>query len=91
MKVESNFKLNKKDYEQFILFLNNNQMSMTTFFEICAKKIIETKKIPFKVTWDDFFYCDANIKFLNRGIRSLKKEKGIIHKTLDELEETAND
>ncbi|MFA6891414.1 MAG: type II toxin-antitoxin system RelB/DinJ family antitoxin [Sphaerochaetaceae bacterium] len=56
-------------------------MSMSTAFNIFARKVAREQRIPFDVSVDPF-YGDANMAHLRRGIEALNagngKEHGII-------------
>ena len=60
-------------------------MTMSTAFNIFARKMAREKRIPFDVSIDPF-YSENNIKALNKSDKQLKEGK-IITKTLNELKE----
>ena len=60
-------------------------ITMSTAFNIFARKMCREKRIPFEVSIDPF-YSKSNIKALKESINQLKEGK-VITKTLEELEE----
>ena len=60
-------------------------ITMSTAFNIFARKMCREKRIPFEVSIDSF-YSKSNIKALKESINQLKEGK-VITKTLEELEE----
>lgn len=59
-------------------------ITMSTAFNILARKMCREKRIPFEVSIDPF-YSKSNIKALKESINQLKEGK-VITKTLEELE-----
>lgn len=59
-------------------------ITMSTAFNIFARKMCREKRIPFEVSIDPF-YSKSNIKALKESINQLKEGK-VITKTLKELE-----
>ena len=59
-------------------------ITMSTAFNIFARKMCREKRIPFEVSIDPF-YSKSNIKALKESINQLKEGK-VITKTLEELE-----
>lgn len=59
-------------------------MTMSTAFNIFARKMSREKRIPFEVSIDPF-YSENNIKVLKDSIKELEKGK-IVKKSLEELE-----
>lgn len=64
-------------------------MNMTTAFTIFAKKMCREKRIPFDVSIDPF-YSASNLRALEESIEQLQQGK-IVVKTIDELEDMANE
>lgn len=60
-------------------------ITMSTAFNIFARKMVREKRIPFDVSVDPF-YSKENIKAIEESIKQLKDGNGVI-KTLEELEE----
>lgn len=75
----------KKSMEQTCQELG---MNMTTAFTIFAKKMSREKRIPFEVSVDPF-YSENNMHALNESVAQLK-ERNVVVKTIEELEEMAN-
>lgn len=76
----------KKSMEQTCQELG---MNMTTAFTIFAKKMSREKRIPFEVSIDPF-YSENNMRALNESVAQLK-EGNVVIKTIEELEEMANE
>ena len=64
-------------------------MSMTTAFTIFATKVSREKRIPFEISADPF-YSESNMMRLNESMSQIQSGKVII-KTIEELEEMANE
>ena len=76
----------KKNMEQTCQELGLN---MTTAFTIFAQKMTREKRIPFEVSYDPF-YSEKNLHAIEESIKQLKQGK-IVVKTMEELEEIANE
>lgn len=59
-------------------------ITMSTAFNIFARKMSREKRIPFEVSIDPF-YSDTNIKAIKESIKQLKTGK-VVEKTIEELE-----
>ena len=59
-------------------------ITMSTAFNIFARKMCREKRIPFDVSIDPF-YSKSNIKAIEESIKQLKEGK-VITKTIEELE-----
>ncbi len=64
-------------------------ITISTAFNIFARKMCREKRIPFDVSIDPF-YSVNNIKSIKESINQLKSGK-VITKTLEELEEMENE
>ena len=64
-------------------------ITMSTAFNIFARKMCREKRIPFEVSID-FFYSESNIQTLKNSIKELEKGK-VVKKSLDELEAMADE
>lgn len=64
-------------------------ITMSTAFNIFARKMSREKRIPFEVSIDPF-YSEANIKAIKESIKQLENGK-VVKKTLDELEAMENE
>ena len=65
-------------------------LNMTTAITIFAKAVVRQGKIPFEISADPF-WSEANQAHLRRAVADIEAGKGIIVKTMDELEAMAND
>ena len=64
-------------------------MTMSTAFNIFARKMSREKRIPFEVSIDTF-YSDSNTKAIKNSIKELESGK-VVKKSLDELEAMADE
>lgn len=64
-------------------------MTMSTAFNIFARKMSREKRIPFEVSIDPFYY-DSNTKAIKNSIKELESGK-VVKKSLDELEAMADE
>lgn len=76
----------KKEMEQTCKELG---LTISTAFNIFARKMSREKRIPFEVSVDPF-YSSTNINALNESINELKTGK-TISKNLEELKELENE
>lgn len=60
-------------------------ITMSTAFNIFARKMCRERRIPFDVSIDPF-YSENNMKILDESKKQLEEEK-VITKTLEELKE----
>ena len=88
--VNVNVRMNETDRDMLAEFCSNVGMSISTLFNVFAKKVINENKIPFDIGYEDSFYCESNIKWINESIEQMKQGK-YITKTMDELEKTSNE
>ena len=80
-----NVRMDKEVKEEMESTCKELGMTMSTAFNIFARKMAREKRIPFDVSIDPF-YSETNIKALNKSAKQLKEGK-IITKTLNELKE----
>lgn len=64
-------------------------ITMSTAFNIFARKMCREKRIPFEVSIEPF-YLENNIKVIEESIKQLKEGKVVI-KTIEELEAMENE
>ena len=64
-------------------------ITMSTAFNIFARKMCREKRIPLEVSIDSF-YSESNIQTLKNSIKELEKGK-VVKKSLDELEAMADE
>lgn len=60
-------------------------ITMSTAFNIFARKMVREKRIPFEVSIDPF-YSENNMKAINESIKQVKEGK-VVEKTIEDLEE----
>ena len=60
-------------------------LNMTTAITIFAKAVVRQGKIPFEIAADPF-WNEANQTHLKESVAALNAGKGLIEKTMDELE-----
>ena len=65
------------------------RITMSTAFNIFARKMSREKRIPFEVSIDPF-YSENNIKAIKESIKQLEEGK-VVKKSLKELEEMADE
>ena len=65
-------------------------MNMTTAFTIFAKKMSREKRIPFDISLDPF-WSEANQARLAKSIADMEAGRGIVIKTMEELEAMENE
>ena len=64
-------------------------ITMSTAFNIFARKMCREKRIPFDVSIDPF-YSKSNIKAIEESVKQLEEGK-VVAKTLEELEAIENE
>lgn len=64
-------------------------ITMSTAFNIFARKMSREKRIPFEVSIDSF-YSENNMKAIKESIKQLEEGK-VVKKSLKELEEMADE
>jgi len=84
-----NFRIDETTKKQMEQICNELGMTLSTAFNIFAKKVIREKRIPFDVSIDPF-YSKTNVKALEASIKELEEGKTIT-KTMKELEEMENE
>lgn len=84
-----NFRIDETTKKQLEEICSELGITMSTAFNIFAKKVIREKRIPFDVSIDPF-YSESNIKAISESIKQLEEGKVII-KTMEELEAMENE
>ncbi len=84
-----NFRIDETTKKQMEQICNELGITMSTAFNIFAKKVIREKRIPFDVSIDPF-YSESNMKALEKSMKQLKDGKVVI-KTMEELEAMENE
>ncbi len=64
-------------------------MSMSTAFNVFAKKAVREQRIPFEINSDPF-YSEGNVRAIDASIAQLDQGRGVT-KTLEELERMENE
>ena len=81
-----NIRMDDKLKEQFANFCDNVGMSMSTLFNVFAKKVVAEKKVPFELAYlEDPFYSESNMKWLQESIKQMENGQ-VVTKTMKELE-----
>ena len=83
-----NFRIDENTKRQMEKICNELGITMSTAFNIFAKKVIREKRIPFDVSIDPF-YSKSNMEAIEKSIQELEDGKVII-KSMEELEAMAN-
>ena len=84
-----NFRIDENTKKQMEQICNELGITMSTAFNIFAKKVIREKRIPFDVSIDPF-YSESNMKAIKESIKQSKEGKVVV-KTLKELEVMENE
>ena len=84
-----NFRIDEKTKKQMEQICNELGITMSTAFNIFAKKLIREKRIPFDVSIDPF-YSESNMKAIKESIKQLEEGK-VVRKTIEELEAMENE
>ncbi len=84
-----NFRIDENIKKQMEQICEELGITMSTAFNIFAKKVIREKRIPFDVSIDPF-YSETNRKAINDSIKQLEEGK-VVTKTMKELEELENE
>ncbi len=80
-----NFRIEENTKKELEKICNELGITMSTAFNIFAKKVIREKRIPFDVSIDPF-YSDSNQNALQESIKQLEEGK-VVAKTMEELNE----
>ena len=88
--VNVNIRMDDELKEQFADFCDNIGLSMSSLFNVFAKKVVKEKKVPFDLVYNnDPFYSESNLNALNEATKQYHSGQ-ITTKTFEELEEIAN-
>lgn len=79
-----NFRIDESTKKQMEQICSELGITMSTAFNIFAKKVIREKRIPFDVSIDPF-YSESNMKALSKSIKELEQGKVVV-KSMKELE-----
>ena len=74
---------------QFDALCGEFGMNLSTAFTIFAKAVVRQREIPFRISAaeDPFFTHPVNRQRVLDAIADLEAGKGVVHKTMEELEE----
>ena len=84
-----NFRIDETTKKQMEQICNELGITMSTAFNIFAKKMIREKRIPFDVSIDPF-YSESNMKAIDESIKQLEEGK-VVRKNIEELEAMENE
>ena len=84
-----NFRIDEATKKQMEQICNELGITMSTAFNIFAKKVIREKRKPFDVSIDPF-YSESNMKALSKSIKELEQGKVVV-KSMEELEAMADE
>ena len=84
-----NFRIDETTKKQMEQICNELGITMSTAFNIFAKKMIREKRIPFDVSIDPF-YSESNMKVIDKSIKQLEEGK-VVRKTIEEFEVMENE
>ena len=79
-----NFRIDEVTKKQMEQICNELGITMSTAFNMFAKKMCREKRIPFDVSIDSF-YSENNMKAIYKSMKQLDEGK-IVTKTIEELE-----
>ena len=63
--VNVNVRMNETDRDLLANFCNNVGMSISTLFNVFAKKVINENRIPFNIEYEDSYFSGGNKAFLD--------------------------
>lgn len=82
--VNVNIRMDDNLKEQFSDFCNNIGLSMSSLFNVFAKKVVNEKKVPFDLSYnEDPFYSESNMKWLEKSIEQFKEGKYATHDIIE--------
>ena len=84
-----NFRIDETTKKQMEQICNELGITMSTAFNIFAKKMIREKRIPFDVSIAPF-YSESNMKTIDESLKQLEEGK-VVRKTMKELEAMENE
>lgn len=82
--VNVNVRMNEADRDLLQNFCSNVGMSVSTLFNVFAKKVINENRIPFSIEYEDPFYSESNMKHMMKGLKQLNAGKGVEHKLIED-------
>ena len=84
-----NFRIDEATKKQMEQICNELGITMSTAFNMFAKKVVREKRIPFDVSIDPF-YSESNMKAIKESIKQLEEGKVVV-KTMKDLEAMENE
>ncbi len=84
-----NFRIDEQIKKQMEQICSELGITMSTAFNIFAKKMIRERRIPFEVSVDPF-YSESNVRAISESIKELLNGKVVV-KTMEELKELENE
>jgi len=75
--------------QRFDEFCENVGMNPSTAINLFARAVVKERRIPFEIS-DDPFYSESNQIALRESIKQLNEGK-VVYKTMEELEQMANE
>ena len=82
--VNVNIRMEDSVKDEFSKFCSNIGLSMSSLFNVFAKKVITEKKVPFDLTYnEDPFYSESNMKWLEKSIKQLEDGQGKVHELIE--------
>ena len=82
--VNVNVRMEELDRDLLQNFCSHVGMSISTLFNVFAKKVISENKIPFSIEYEDPYFSGGNKAFLDRGIAALNAGKGVEHELIED-------
>ncbi|MDR3280679.1 MAG: type II toxin-antitoxin system RelB/DinJ family antitoxin [Synergistaceae bacterium] len=84
-----NIRIDEDIKQQAEILFSDLGLNMTSAVNIFVRQAIKQGKIPFEITThcgNDLFYSKENLAYLRAAIKDLEAGKGLVHKTMEELE-----
>ncbi len=82
--VNVNIRMEDSVKEEFSKFCNNIGLSMSSLFNVFAKKVIQEKRVPFDLSYnEDPFYSESNMKWLEKSIKQFEEGKYAAHDIIE--------
>ena len=89
-KTNLNIRIDKDLKERADAVFCEMGMSLTTAFNIFVRQTLRQGRIPFEI-YTDPFYCDSNMRELRSSIADVDAGRGMVRKSLEELEALEDD
>lgn len=82
--VNVNVRMSETDRDMLANFCSNVGMSISTLFNVFAKKVINENRIPFNIEYEDPYFSGGNKIFLDKAIAALNAGKGVEHELIED-------